>query len=86
MIRPLNKVVWLRLMNVHAYHISLYSPYIFLLNMQPGSHERQYETTVHYSCPSNTSIPAMLTSNFSFDYAVDAGSIYTVQAYCEIDR
>ena len=58
-----------------------------LSNLQPASNnERQYETTVNYSCPANRTIPDRLISNFSFDYSDSAGLLLTVQAYCEIDR
>ena len=46
---------------------------------------RQYQTTVLYSCPANSTLPEMLSSNFSFDYSLSAGFIQNVTAVCDLD-
>jgi predicted nucleotide-binding protein (sugar kinase/HSP70/actin superfamily) len=46
---------------------------------------RQYQTTVVYSCPANTTLPEMIASAFSFDYSLSAGFIYNVTAVCDLD-
>jgi len=45
----------------------------------------QYQTTIAYMCPSNMSLPSLISSNFSLDYPVSKGFVYNVTAYCEVD-
>ena len=47
---------------------------------------RQYRTTVAYLCPANTSLPQIISSNFSLDYKKQNGMVYNVTALCDIDR
>jgi len=47
---------------------------------------KQYLTSILYTCPSNTSLPLLLSSNFSFDYPKSAGIVNNVTASCDLDR
>lgn len=50
------------------------------------SNLKQYSTSALYTCPSNASLPTLISSNFTFDYPKTAGLIYNVTAYCDLDR
>ncbi len=47
---------------------------------------QQYQTTVVYYCPSNLTLPQLISSNFSFDYSLSAGNVNNVTVVCDIDR
>ena len=46
---------------------------------------KQYQTTISYVCPSNLTLPNIISTNFSLDYSLSNGFIYNVTAYCEVD-
>jgi hypothetical protein len=60
-----------------AYWNILYSP--------NKTTNRQYQTTIAYICPSNLTLPSVISSNFSLDFPIANGFVYNVTAYCQVD-
>lgn len=47
---------------------------------------KQYQTTVTYRCPTNSSLPTILASNFTFNFKnLTNGFIYNLTATCQAD-
>jgi len=47
---------------------------------------KQYQTSVTYRCPENSSLPFILASNFTFDFKnLTNGFIYNLTATCQVD-
>jgi hypothetical protein len=46
---------------------------------------QQYQTTFVYYCPANSSLPSLISSNYSFDFGLANGFVYNLTAFCEID-
>ena len=60
--------------------------YLSFASLQFQATSKQYTTTILYYCPSNLTLPTIISSNFSFDYTKSLGIIKNVTAVCEIDR
>ena len=47
---------------------------------------RQYQTSVLYRCPTNSSFPTILASNFTFNFKnLTNGFVYNLTAVCHAD-